>query len=42
MKGSISAKMVRRVAANTISTMMLVMLKPPEKSTPNCCMAALP
>jgi len=42
MKGSASAKIVIRVAANTISTIMLVMLKPPEKSTPSCSMAGVP
>ena len=39
MKGRARAKIVTTVAANTISTIMLVMLKPPEKSTPSCSMA---
>src|SRR5687767_15179040 len=38
MKGRARAKIVAMVATNTISTIMLVMLKPPEKSTPNCSM----
>ena len=42
MKGSATAKIVIRVAANTTSTMMLVRLKPPEKSIPNCSMAVVP
>src|SRR5687768_11188774 len=39
MKGRARAKIVAMVATNTISTIMLVMLKPLEKSTPNCSMA---
>ena len=42
MNGRARAKIVATVATNTISTIMLVMLKPAEKSTPNCSMAASP
>src|SRR5688500_11675586 len=38
MKGRAKAKIVATVATNTTSTIMLVMLKPAEKSTPNWSM----